>query len=114
MKSTTVKTGEKISAVSRKSEYGGLCMTCEHAPTCIYPRDLDRPVWQCEEFEVCEAPLEKASVSSFLAEASAKSRTDIDEGEEVKFKGLCLNCENRKTCIFPKPEEGVWRCEEYE
>jgi hypothetical protein len=49
-----------------------------------------------------------------LAEASAKSRTDIDENEEVKFKGLCLNCENRKTCIFSKPEEGVWRCEEYE
>jgi hypothetical protein len=114
MKSAQVKTTEKISAISRKSEYGGLCMTCEHASTCIYPRDPDRPVWQCEEFEVYEAPLETTTVNGFLAVARAKARPDINENEEVKFKGLCLNCENRKTCIFPKPEEGVWRCEEYE
>ena len=114
MKNTGVKLAEKARVISRKSEYGGLCTTCDHASTCIYPRDLDRPVWQCEEFEVNEAPLEKTTVGSFLAEARAKARPGIDENEEVKFKGLCLNCENRKTCIFPKPEEGVWRCEEYE
>jgi len=100
---------ETITDVLRKPQYGGLRLTCDYARNCTYPWDVDSPVWQCEEFEVCEAPLEKTSVSSFLAEASAKSRPDIDENEEVKFKGLCLNCENRKTCIFPKPEEGVWR-----
>jgi len=29
------------------------------------------------------------------------------------FLGLCVNCEDRETCIYPKPEGGVWRCEEY-
>ena len=31
-----------------------------------------------------------------------------------QFKGLCKNCKKRKTCTLPKPEGGVWRCEEYE
>ena len=26
---------------------------------------------------------------------------------------ICLLCRNDETCIYPKPEGGVWRCEEY-
>ncbi len=33
---------------------------------------------------------------------------------EPKFKGLCINCENRDTCTFSKPKEGVLYCNEYE
>jgi hypothetical protein len=35
------------------------------------------------------------------------------KGLESDLKGLCVNCDNRHTCTFPKPEEGVWHCEEY-
>lgn len=28
-------------------------------------------------------------------------------------RGLCVNCENRHTCEFVKPNGGVWHCEEY-
>lgn len=28
--------------------------------------------------------------------------------------GLCANCKKRKACKLPKPEGGVWRCDEYE
>jgi len=28
-------------------------------------------------------------------------------------KGLCINCENRSTCKYIKPNGGVWHCEEY-
>lgn len=31
-----------------------------------------------------------------------------------KYKGLCKNCRKRKTCTLPKPDGGLWRCEEYE
>ena len=30
-----------------------------------------------------------------------------------EHKGLCVNCANRETCLYPKPEGGVWHCEEY-
>jgi len=33
--------------------------------------------------------------------------------EVGELKGLCINCENRFTCILPKPAGGVWHCEEY-
>jgi hypothetical protein len=29
-------------------------------------------------------------------------------------RGLCINCDVRETCTFPKPEGGVWFCEEYQ
>lgn len=29
------------------------------------------------------------------------------------IKGLCINCENRNTCKYIKPDGGVWHCEEY-
>jgi (2Fe-2S) ferredoxin len=28
-------------------------------------------------------------------------------------KGICINCENRHTCKFIRPDGGVWHCEEY-
>jgi hypothetical protein len=34
--------------------------------------------------------------------------------ENGRFKGLCVNCKYRETCLYPKPEGGVWHCEEYE
>jgi (2Fe-2S) ferredoxin/predicted RNA-binding Zn-ribbon protein involved in translation (DUF1610 family) len=30
-----------------------------------------------------------------------------------KYRGLCLNCAKREFCTFPKPEGGVWHCDEY-
>jgi hypothetical protein len=33
---------------------------------------------------------------------------------DVPLKGLCMNCAYRETCLYPKPEGGVWHCEEYE
>jgi hypothetical protein len=39
-------------------------------------------------------------------------RKSLDE-HEGDFKGLCVNCANRHTCLLPKAEGGVWHCEEY-
>ena len=39
----------------------------------------------------------------------------VEAGREVAalLKGLCMDCENRKSCTFPRPASGVWHCEEY-
>ena len=29
-------------------------------------------------------------------------------------KGICKNCANLESCLYPRPEGGIWRCEEYE
>ena len=36
------------------------------------------------------------------------------EKNSNKYKGLCKDCKNRKTCTYPKSEGGVWHCEEYQ
>ncbi|MGB8656466.1 MAG: hypothetical protein WCE90_01610 [Candidatus Zixiibacteriota bacterium] len=115
MKNPSTKTAETtIAEVLRKPEYGGLCLTCDHVRSCSYPRNPDQPVWQCEEFEAIDAPVDRTTVESFLAAAHARRESVVAENSKGQFKGLCLNCENRKTCTFPRPEDGVWRCEEYE
>jgi hypothetical protein len=111
MSKRSTKVMEKVSPVTKKLEYTGLCLTCQNASTCIYPRNLDQPVLQCEEFDCYETPMERTTVDRILAIA----RNGAGSGSEnlVELKGLCVNCENRATCTFPKPETGVWRCEEY-
>lgn len=36
------------------------------------------------------------------------------EEDVSKHKGLCKNCAKRESCKLPRPEGGVWRCEDYE
>jgi len=87
------------------SEYRDLCSTCNHAPTCGNRSTPEKPVFYCEEFDnYVPVTVKKTSVS-----ASAPAEM-IDSD---KYKGLCSNCENRETCILPKPEGGIWHCEEY-
>jgi hypothetical protein len=35
------------------------------------------------------------------------------KGDNERIKGLCMNCDNRFECLLPRPEGGVWHCEEY-
>jgi hypothetical protein len=107
----------------------GLCSTCRHDPSCTYQRDPKRPVFSCEEFEIevgervklpggevvssgpspgADSPGELARPTDTPASTGAG-----DEDDFARHKGLCGNCEERRSCTFPKPEGGVWHCEEY-
>jgi hypothetical protein len=47
--------------------------------------------------------------------AARKSESrELPAGSDRIHRGLCLNCDVRNTCTFPKPEGGVWFCEEYQ
>ena len=96
-----------------KEIYKGLCETCVHAKECSYTRDPSRPVLLCEEFEGERKKQE---------EKSRKSKPRKQEGEnrgagpnyDPSLKGLCGTCERRDSCTYPRPEWGVWHCDEYE
>jgi len=34
--------------------------------------------------------------------------------DSARYKGLCRNCKKRQDCTVPKPDGGIWRCEDYE
>jgi hypothetical protein len=92
--------------------YRGLCSTCKHSSGCTYPRDPNRPVVQCEEFEGILKASEEVSrkYTKFIGVEEPKAYNE----EPTQLKGLCKLCEKRATCTYPKPEGGVWHCVEYE
>jgi len=96
--------------MSGNTIYRGLCSTCKYASSCTLPADTQRPAFYCEEFEIEIAPVRKVAgdEGSRLTESSVaevKGSSDL--------LGLCSDCENSQACVFPKPEGGVWHCEEY-
>ena len=86
-------------------KYRDLCSTCSHAESCRGHSTPQRPIFFCEMFEVF-APEPVAA-----RPVAAKPAEQEDTG---RHKGLCVNCDNRDTCILPRPEGGVWHCQEYQ
>ena len=108
--------GKKVINVhALKKEYHGLCLSCQNFSECTYSRDPRIAVLQCEEFEGEVPPTPKSipySVSS--ATGTQVSPLFSDGGHDFNpHRGLCSICEDREVCAFPKPEGGVWHCEEY-
>ena len=85
----------------------GVCSACKYDPACIYEAGSNSVILQCEQFEMAP-PVPVARPTSAQPRALAGNGTDTNG-----YAGLCSNCENRETCVYPKPEGGVWRCEEY-
>ena len=105
--------------MSETTKYLGLCATCKSASTCTYPRDPERPVYYCcehEGYEECEGSVSLALLRTgniFLRPPGSVTTPPTAERDTGIDKGLCKNCENRETCTFPRPEGGVWHCDEY-
>ena len=86
----------------------GICAACKHDPECIYEASSRVAILECEQFEM--GCLERSAGSSWpLYSSPEPGRRTSTNGPA----GLCVNCEHLKTCVYPKPEGGVWRCEEY-
>ncbi|MHC4505741.1 MAG: hypothetical protein ACYTFI_20745, partial [Planctomycetota bacterium] len=77
-----------------------------------------------EEFEVeVGEPVKLSGLRRAEAASAAQAGRDVvssgpspgagDEDDFARYRGLCGNCEERRSCTFPKPEGGVWHCEEY-
>ena len=92
---------------------GGLCMTCNNAPTCFH-RARRGPALFCELFDGRALPPERIPSEKATPPADSSAARRAAEEEAPKYTGLCMNCEHRRTCTHPKPEGGVWHCEDYE
>lgn len=96
--------------------YRDLCATCRHLAYCKYPKEKGHPIHYCSEHEAWEdynVHVSLALLKTKDADPNPNPETPVEEIEDNRPKGLCVNCENRETCNFPKPEGGVWHCEEY-
>jgi hypothetical protein len=94
-------------------ELSGLCSTCIHAGECVNAARGKMPVVHCEEFDDRVISPLKPAESQFTLAARTKENSHQASDNDPQLKGLCVNCDNRKICKHPKPESGVWYCEEY-
>lgn len=85
-------------------EHCDLCSTCEYVRTCSHRSTPDEPISSCEEF------VEYVSACPRNVPQTARER---GSGSGAFAAGLCASCQLRWTCTFPKPEGGVWHCDEY-
>jgi hypothetical protein len=80
------------------SEEPSLCDTCRCAKVCkLYDNDL-MPTDECKSYIL----MPPSSVESAAATAAGRV-----------LAGLCVNCSQRFTCTYERPEGGVWHCEDY-
>ena len=107
------ETKVKLNGSTVEMAQEGICKVCVHESDCTYKKSITRPVLQCEEFECFENGSGKnvAGMISFSPKLH-NSKDEVDSGTG-KYKGLCENCDDREVCVYPKPEGGVWHCEEY-
>lgn len=80
----------------------GLCSTCIHNANCTTRISFKGKILQCEEFDDTTFP---ENIPIVVKEKQTVSYAAL--------KGLCMNCDLASTCTFPKPETGVWNCNEY-
>ena len=100
--------------MERLNQYTGLCSNCANAPRCTYPRDAKRPVLECDEYRCSSTPPAPRATQRSRRDAGAPVTPRAEGSAPAAPVGLCSNCDNRQTCVFPKPEGGVWHCEEYQ
>ncbi len=93
----------------------GLCQQCALATTCTFPRNWERPILACEEFQGEEKPVALHVVGVLTPTGFSRSQpTHVSGAAERSLEGLCATCEKRDTCTFPGRETGIWQCEEFE
>lgn len=86
--------------------YRDLCSNCDNADACDGGTRPRRPIFFCESFEVFgAAPVMERDQDNPAPLRAAPSANG--------YAGLCMNCDNVRVCMLPKPEGGVWHCEEY-
>ena len=84
----------------------GLCITCIHVETRCWVRDDGLPIVQCEQFDSGPTGCDGEPAT----ETEARDHPRMEYGDEL---GLCMNCDHRGDCSLPRPEGGVWHCEQY-
>ena len=87
--------------------YRDLCSNCDDGDRCEGRIGPKRPIFFCEEFVVFGA--------APMPEGDRAVRVQPKETRSTRGRiGLCVNCDNVETCDSPKPEGGIWHCEEYQ
>jgi hypothetical protein len=116
---TGLKTKEIVEVVSISTPIKdkGICVTCSHAPSCVFLKASSRPTWFCEEFDeftAAAASMQNASTTLASIHSGVHTNGNGNGNGNGGSAGLCSNCEVRTACVHRKPGAPVFECEEYQ
>jgi hypothetical protein len=86
-----------------------ICLTCNYTSECVHFKKATAPILFCEEYDAYTPPPEGEKTPTEGHRTKPPLRNNPRE-----YKGLCVNCDHRRTCIHAAQEGGVWHCEEYQ
>ncbi|MBU1319329.1 MAG: hypothetical protein KKG33_00510 [candidate division Zixibacteria bacterium] len=89
-------------------ESNGLCRTCNNESICVYRLKRGYDALYCDMFDDYVKPGSNGNGHHDSDAVVAAEPAQLSE-----LKGLCANCDHKDRCTLPKPEGGVWHCEEY-
>lgn len=99
---------DEAGALMEKLLDASLCANCRDQSDCVYFMKAGEPIIECEMYECGSSSKPRLSL------VKGKLAAAVDAfAEEDNPMGLCANCDNLKVCQMPKPQSGVWNCEEY-
>jgi hypothetical protein len=93
-----------------------ICQTCIYESECVHYQNCQiasKPIWFCANFDTMASLQVVENEEIYSEERSSQSSEPGIEAIAGRRKGLCINCDNRASCLFPIVEGGVWHCEEY-
>jgi len=99
-----------------QSQNTGICQTCIYESECVHYQNckiMCKPIWFCENFDNGTSLKMVDNEKFYSGERSSQSSNSGTEVIPGRMKGLCINCDNRASCMFPTRDGGVWHCEEY-
>lgn len=94
----------------------GICSNCKFSSECRSKKTHLGDVHFCEEYELAD-PSQKIDKTKFVSEEpklNTLHANAVGNDPPQKIMGLCSNCAHRESCGLPRPESGVWHCEEYQ
>ena len=90
----------------------GLCMTCSNEPSCFH-RARRGPALFCEMFDDYLPVTMRIAATLASSTADASPAPPCADEDFETYAGLCMNCDDRRTCGHRKPAGGIWHCEDY-
>ena len=94
-----------------------ICASCDSVKECTFTKTVGQLVLECDKHRGFQGLY--LSTNGWKPGAGISPDMKLISGREAlravtpaDCVGLCVNCEDRDTCTFPKPPGGVWHCEE--
>jgi hypothetical protein len=96
-----------VAATTPYAAADGICVTCVHRAKCLFLKAARRPIMFCDEFS-------NEAIGTQQYAPEGEQLVDGHNYEQGPPPSICVNCDNRLTCMHRKPDEPVLECEDYQ